>query len=450
MDTQLLLSALRARYRILLAILGITVLVTAAVSMLIPKTYVATVAMMVDSKDIQSINVSNQRSTSARDTTGFMQTQIDIINSPKVARKVIRELGLANRPDLRLAFMEETGGEGTIEDWLIDQVLLRMKVDTSQSSVIRIAYSSNDPAVSAAVANAFAKAYMDTALELRVEPSRQTAAWFDDQIKALRDTVDKAQARLTEFQKEKGIVGIDERFDVETMALSNMAAQAARSGPLSDSLGIVTINPVAQTLRTELLRSEARLAELGTRLGSDHPQYQRQLAETRKFREQLNTEIGNTPNLLGNNARRSSELRGSIAALQSRVLDLRHYRNQVGVLIREADIAERAYETAMQRAVAIKVDSRANLTNISVLNPAIPPFKAARPRIALNLALALVVGTLLGLTVIYLMEMFDRRVRSIADLEYVQVPYLGEFNAWQPQPARLLGRPSLQALPGPG
>lgn len=449
MDTQLLLSALRARYRILLAILGVTFLVAAAVSFLMPKTYIATVAMMVDSKDDQSIH-NTQSTRSLRDATGFMQTQIDIINSQKVARKVIRDLGLANRAELREQFVGETNGQGTIEDWLIDEVLRKMTVDTSQSSIIHIAYGSSNPTFSAMVANAFAKAYMATALELRVEPSRQTAAWFEDQIKVLRDNVDKAQARLTAFQKEKGIVGVDERFDVETMALSNLATQAARTGLPADGGGNPASTPMAQSLRSELVRSEARLAELGSRLGSDHPQYQRQLAETRRYREQLNAELKSIPDLIGSGVRRSTELRGSIAALQSRVLDLKHYRNQVAVLMREAEIAERAYETAMQRAVAVKVDSHANLTNISVLHPAIPPFKAARPRIKLNLALALVVGTLFGLTVIYLLEMFDRRVRSISDLEMVQVPYLGEFNSWQPQPARLLGPPSVHALPGPG
>jgi capsular polysaccharide biosynthesis protein len=120
--------------------------------------------------------------------------------------------------------------------------------------------------------------------------------------------------------------------------------------------------------------------------------------------------------------------------------------------MREAEIAEKAYETAMQRAVSARVDSRANLTNISVLNPAVAPIKPIRPRLAMNLALALVVGTLLGLTTIYLMEMFDRRVRSTNDLENaLNIPYLGEFNAWQPQAGRLLGPPHLmQTLPGPG
>ncbi len=43
-----------------------------------------------------------------------------------------------------------------------------------------------------------------------------------------------------------------------------------------------------------------------------------------------------------------------------------------------------------------KVESRASLSNVSVLNAAAVPFKPARPRIALNIGLSAIIGALLG------------------------------------------------------
>ena len=198
MNHYFLLAALRARYRIFLFILGATVLATTVVSLLLPKSYVSTVALMVDSKDEQSIG--NAQLAPVRERTGYMQTQIDLITSPKAARKVVDELRLTESPTIRAEFEEEPRGQGSIEDWLTETLLKRLKVDTSQSSVIQLAFTSVDAKFSALVANAFAKAYIDTTLALRVEPLRQTAAWFDEQIKELRDNLVQSQTRLVEYQ----------------------------------------------------------------------------------------------------------------------------------------------------------------------------------------------------------------------------------------------------------
>lgn len=452
MNPYLLLSAIRARFRVLLFVLGATVLVTTVVSLLLPKTYVATVAMLVDSKDDQSM--SNTVEAHVRERIGYLQTQADIIGSQNVARKVVNKLGLAEQPESRAAFEKATDGEGSIEDWLTVGLLKELKVDTSQSSVIYIAFPSEDPKFAAQIANAFAKAYMDTALELRVEPSRQTAAWFDEQMKGLRANLEQAQTRLTDFQKAKGLV--DERYDVETLALSDLAtevarAQGRRAGIAPPENGYAAA--VSQNVRAELLRAESRLQELSTRLGSNHPSYQRQLAETELLRTRLHSETGRNPGgQTLQNQRRVAELRGELDAQQSRVLELKQSRYQLGVLARDVEIAQKAYETALQHSVDKRVESRASLTNINILHTAVAPFNPTRPRIGLNILLSVVVGSLLGLCIIYLMEMFDHRVRSQGDLKSeLLVPVLADLSAWEPASARRLGPPGgVPVLSNPG
>ncbi|HEX6733453.1 MAG TPA: GNVR domain-containing protein [Azonexus sp.] len=453
MNPHLLLSAVRARFRILLFVLGATVLATLVVSLLMPKTYVAKAAVLIDSKDEQSM-----RNASAdfglRERIAYLQTQVDIINSQKVARKVVDSLDLASRPESREAFEKATDGEGSIEDWLALALLRDLKTDTTQSSIVQIAFPAPDAQFSALVANAFARAYVATALELRVEPSRQTAAWFDEQIRDLRGNLERAQGRLTAFQREKGLV--DERYDVESLALSDLAsevvkAQARRSGVADPAL---RESGASQSIRTELIRAESKLQEYAARLGSNHPSYQRQLAETQRLRSMLHAEGSpEAPGPTAHNRRRVAELRDELESQRARVLQLKEYRDQIAVLTRDVEIAQRAYETAMQHSLENRVESRANRTNISVLHAAVPPFKATRPIIMLNIALAMVVGTLLGLCIVYLMEMLDHRVRSRRDLHNEwPVPVLAELSSWQPPAGGRLSGPSdgLPALPNPG
>ena len=123
------------------------------------------------------------------------------------------------------------------------------------------------------------------------------------------------------------------------------------------------------------------------------------------------------------------------------------------VLTRNVETAQRTYEAAMQRAVVSQVESRASQTNVALLSPAIAPRRPSQPKLALNIVLSVLVGTMLGIGLVVLMEMFDRRVRSPADLgNEWNVPLIGELNAWHSATNPLLGSSSdaRRALPSPG
>src|SRR5262249_44246430 len=136
---------------------------------------------------------------------------------------------LAEKTGVRANFEKAAAGKGSIEDWLAENLLTRIKVDTSQSSIIRVTFSSDDPRFAAQIADGFAKAYVDTLLELRVEPTRQAAAWYDEQLKSLRANLEDAQAKLSTYLKQKGIVSADERYDVDSTRLGALSDQVVKA-----------------------------------------------------------------------------------------------------------------------------------------------------------------------------------------------------------------------------
>ncbi len=442
MNFKLILSALRARYRLFFLILFTTIATTLLVSTLLPKSYVAQVSLLLDGKDEQSLRSTNARPDWER--IGYMQTQVDILTSPKVTRRVIADQNLARNPKLIESF-RSSGSTGTFEDWLAESLSRQIKVDTSQSSLIQLSFSSADPQYSARMANAFAKAYVDTVLELRVEPTRQTSIWFDEQLKELRDNMAQAEQRLTEFQQENGIVAKDEHLDIDNIRLTSLAGQLANpgNGYAADRQTGQDSNVMVQRLKTELLRAEAKLQETSVNFGSKHPQYQRQMAEMLGLRQQVAEETANAKAIAESNAERTRQgrnrLLGEIAAQRDRVLGLKQARNQLVMLNHDVDMAQRTYDTAMQRFMASKIESRAQQTNVSVLDQAVAPSYPARPNVGLNLILALFIGSLLGLVVVSLIEMLDQRVRRLDDLsEDLQVPLLAVLsnetptNGWLP------------------
>jgi capsular polysaccharide biosynthesis protein len=164
------LLILWARRTVALAVLGLTVLTTLVVSLLMPKQYTVATSVVVDVKSPDPIAGMVLPGMMA---PGYMATQVDIINSDRVAQRVVKLLRMDESPVIREQWMEATEGKGELHAWL--GALLQKKLDVKpsrESNVINIGYTGADPAFTAAVANAFAQAYIDTNIELRVEPAQ--------------------------------------------------------------------------------------------------------------------------------------------------------------------------------------------------------------------------------------------------------------------------------------
>src|SRR6267154_134659 len=315
MNASLFISTLRARFGVFGLTLAVTVVVATALSLLWPKSYRATAALVVDTRNEQSLSDPLNAFASARERLGYMQTQVDILTSPKVALRVVNDLHLADAPKPQEQFASKKQSHGSIEEWLADKLRRDVEVNTTQSSVLEVHYTGEDPESAATIANGFAKAYMDTMLELRVEPTRQAAVWFDGQLKTLRGDLEASQARVTEYQRAHGIVSVDERLDVEQQRLTDLAKQLleteqrtlmlrgrehevydalARGTSIENVPGILEANDQIVRMKMDLLAGESKLDMLATQYGDRYPEYRRQLAENASRRRALAAELRKT------------------------------------------------------------------------------------------------------------------------------------------------------------
>jgi len=436
--TQFLLI-LNARKGVILGVLLFTVAVTTVVSLLLPKQYTATTTLIIDSKSKDPFTGQLMPSLMF---PSYMATQVDVIQSETVAQKVVRELKLASSAGTHEQFMEATEGKGDINQWLGDLLLKKLSVDPSrESSIISIAFTGTDPKFSAAIANAFAKAYLETSLDLKLVPAKQTAAWFDQQIVELRQNLDDAQQKLTAYQREKGIVESDERLDVETRRMGDLASQmvAAQSASFdagsrtrdSASLPEVINNPVVQGLKAQVSQGEGKLADLAKRVGVNHPDYQRTLAEVNSYRAQLANELNLATRGVGATAgaaqQRYNELSTAFAKQKASVLALKQQREEASLLARDVQNAQQIYDSALQRYGQSRMEAQSTQTDVAVLNPAVAPTKSSQPKVLLNIALSVFLGGLLGVGAGFMVELLDRRVRSGLDIAAgLDIPVLAE------------------------
>ena len=223
MNFSQILSIITARKWLFCLVFVLTVIVTAVTSLLIPKTYTATTSLVIDFKGSDPVTGTMMPGTLM---PSYMATQVDIIESRNVALKVVDKLGIINNPIAKERFEKELRGEGSIRDWFANQLLSGLKVNPSrESNVIEISYEGADPKFSAELANAFASAYISTNLQLKTEPAKQVAIWFEEQAKGFRQNVELAQAKLSDYQEKHGITSSEDRLDVEMARLSELSSQ---------------------------------------------------------------------------------------------------------------------------------------------------------------------------------------------------------------------------------
>lgn len=449
------LAILRARYKMALVVLAATVLPAIVLSFALPKTYTAVASVVVDTTRPDPLAAVLY---SGGLNPGVIATQMDIVQSDRVAFKVVRNLKLTENAGLREQWQNETNGEGTMEQWLATVFQKQMDVKPSrESNVISVTYKAPDPRFAAALANAFVQAYLETNIEMRVEPARMYSSFFDQRAKEARDALEKAQSRLSDFQQQKGIIASDERLDVENARLNELSTQyvglqslasdsgsrqtAARAG--ADRMQEVLANPLVAGLKADQARLEARLQELSSRLGDKNPQVIETRANLAELKSRIDAETAKVAGSLGIanniNRQRAGETKAELEAQRAKVLQMKAVRDDGAVLMRDVDNAQRTYDQIMQRLNQTTLESLATQSNVSVLSQAVAPVEPTWPKPLLVTALALFLGGLLGIGVVVARELFDRRVRSIDDVaQAVALPVIGVLPS--PNARRLFGK----------
>jgi chain length determinant protein EpsF len=432
-----LLQILRAR-RVMIAALAVSfALAGLLVSLWLPRVYLAQVALVADVKDTDPVTGNAVRSQAL---TNYLNTQADIVASRAVALKVVDKLQLANDRTLRAMFQEQTGGAGSLREWIADRLLGNLEVElTRNSNVFRIGYAAANGGDAALLANNFADAYIRTTIELKMDPARRQASWFDEQLLGLRKTLEAAQERLSNYQRENTLVTTDGRLDIETARLSGMATElVAVQGEAADArtrlaqmkraletgrseeLPDVLRNGLVQSMKADLTRAEGKLAEASERYGANHPQYVAAAAEVNSLRRRMGSELATARGSIEQAAqiaeRRATDMQAALEEQKRRILELKRANDEREVLSREVESAQRTYDAATQRASAVRLESQLDQGTVAVLAPALAPIEPARPRPLLNTIAALLFGLALGIGLAVALEWSDRRVRSAADI----------------------------------
>ena len=437
------LIIMRARWKAALVVLLLTVGGAIAISLALPRQYTANTTLLVDQ---YRPDVAGSAVYAGSPSPVFMATQVDVLKSERVALHVVRALKLADSPDLRDAWNRDTQGAGSFDAWLIEWLQRGLEVKPSRdSTVISISYKATDATLAAKTANMFAQSFLETSLQFRVDPAKQNTAVFDARARELRAQLEAAQSRLSTYQRDRGVAVVsDGALDVETARLNELSSQLVVLQSISaesssrqaqirgsgESSQEVVNNPLIITLRAQLTSAEAKLQELDSRLGSNHPQVLEARASIDALRSRLDTESRRVSSTVGVantiNRQREAEIRAALEAQRARVVRLRSAREEGMVLVREVEASQRNYDAVLTRLSQTNLETKTTQGGAYVLSEAQVPPLPSSPNIVRNALLAIVIGTVLAIAMAIIREYVDRRVRTVEELPMsLGLPLLG-------------------------
>lgn len=383
----------------------------------------------------------------------FLPSQIELVKSRDVAERVVRKLNLLANPDF-------TGGPRSAANSqlpppsseAIASAALGVKGNTDASivrgtSLIRVSYQAPSPKLAADMANAVADAYIDWNIESRFRQIGQSAEFLATQIEQTKRDIAAKEKALLAYARQEDITDVDPKANSEnfgrdySVAVADRVAKEAHYRELQNT----PANAIAETTAGGML---AQIQDEQTRLERDYneklnvykpewPAMQQLKRQVDDGRQRVRSAVQDTATKVREAARsdymtalrRETSLQAMMRAQQSEAMNQGASNSEYSNLRTEVDTKRGLLDTLLKQQGEAEVLSRLReqqLTNIRIVDRALPPGRPFKPSASRNLASALLVGTVMGVGLALFLSYLDRSLRSADQVEtYLQLPALG-------------------------
>ncbi|PYT84541.1 MAG: hypothetical protein DMG40_01240 [Acidobacteria bacterium] len=419
----------------------IATLLVAIASFKMTPIYEATARLDIEA-DTAQIQSFNDLYRQVPTDEAFIGTQIQVLESDNLAQRTIEQLGLAREPGWVLA--AGSGNDGlpaqpqNSEDKLLRLFKSRLHVQRVRDShVVNISFEGPDSSLSAKIANSLASNFIEYNFRQKYDATRQASGWMEQQLDELKAKVEKSQQALVDYERQNAIVNISDKESVVEQRLADLSrdltnAQSDRVQKESlyelvksneSQVAFVAQNDLLQRLEEKFADLKAQYVDALEQYGPKHPKVERFRSQVDEVQSLIDTERKRIVERLRNDYMaalgREKLLAAAVAKEKADVGALSQLLIQHNLLKREFDSNQQLYDSLLQRLKDATVSAGLRATNIHVVDPARPPRVPVRPQKLLNIAIGLVVGLILGVTLAFVKEALDTSIKSIEEAERV-------------------------------
>jgi succinoglycan biosynthesis transport protein ExoP len=429
------LRVLRKHRWLITGLFLVTVIAGAIWTFLQTPIYEASATVQIEPEPPKVLNIQ-EVTTIGSSAIEYYRTQYALIQSTPVSQNALDALTKAQRTAARAALGGPPDARGTPRGTLTVEPI-------RNTQLVLVKFDHPDPAVAAEVATAVAQAYVRYNLDVKLKSTREALAWLNDQLAGLRAKVQQSSEALQNYRVKSGMLGLQEQraLTAQKIADSTRAHQEAQAQRLSveaklrevsrivkdkagaDTISSVIDDPLIRRIKTELADLQVQRSKLLQTYKEKHPEVLKVDAQIQQLTQRLDVELQKTLRTLDTEFKvaraREENLLAAVIALRREGQDVNEKEIPYLALQRENESNQQLYEAVLKRVKETGVAGGIDANNVRVVEEAQAPSAPIRPRKALNLALSLVAGILVGVGAAVAIEYFDTSLKSPDDVQRV-------------------------------
>ena len=430
--------------------------------------YRASTTLLIES---QTANVVSIKEVYGLDTGSkeYLATQIEIMRGRSIAEAVVDGLGLIKqpepRPEHRPALMDlhwrswlpfglqhsASSSQPDARGRAVDAYLARLSIEPVRNTqLVRIEFDSVDPQLAAKVADAHAKAYMDSTLAARADATKSASEWMAERVESLRKDLQASEASLQAYREQEQIVDVTGLKALPAAEISNLSSRLmeVRQARASAEIAYLQVKPAAggaenllgipalladegvRRAQTSEAAAQRMVAELEKRYGASHPKMLAAQSELADATKNLNNQVRTVVESI---RKRYEAAKSEETAVEQALNHARLQYQQMGrkeskleTLQRAVDTNRQLYDLFFKRLSETSATGDLAAARARIVERAVVPRVPAKPHKGLIVSAAVLLALLFGVGVAFLLASLDNTVKSARDVEEkLKHPLLG-------------------------
>jgi succinoglycan biosynthesis transport protein ExoP len=449
-------DVLRRQWPLIIAAVGASLALVIVYLVLAKPMYTANARIMMDTRQTQVLD-KDSGANSALIDTGFVDSQVEVINSDDLILSVVRRLRLTEDPEFngsnpgllttligKITSLFDSGeppSQERIEHAVVEMIQKNLRVERVLTTyVLSLNYRAHNPAKAVTIANAIADAYLVGALEAKYQSTKRATEWLQQRSVELSEQATASDRAVQSFKAEHNIVGTSRGLmseqqlsDLNTQLVQARAATAEAKARL-DRIEAISDQDVAQTTVTDALNNPVitRLRAQYLDLAAQYADWSRRYGKTHlaavnlaNKMEELRKNIADEIHRIGDAYRSDYEIAKSReASLDKNVKELvaqAGHTGQAEVKLRDlesaADTYRNLYNTFLEKLQSATQNQSFPLSEARLISTATKPDRKSSPRTVLALVGGLVGGLCLGFGAAFARELLNDVLRTPGEVE---------------------------------
>ena len=324
---------------------------------------------------------------------------------------------------------------------LVDAVKEKISIQQVRDTrLLAIQVKDRDPELAARMANDLARNYIEFNLANKMDASKQTLEWMNNELFGLRKKLEDAERAFFQYKQTHrvfSITGKQKMAEQKIVEFNNKYLEArnrrleldARIAELGrhiqgeEDIAMVRSlvdNPMIDSIYGKIVNLELEFTRLSKVYRGKHSKMVQLKSELEKSRlrlsQEIKKELGNLKSERKVLLAREQNLEKTIAEFESDALDTSSKELKYTILQRNVNTSQNLYDLMVSRVKESNILQSSDNSNIRLVEPAQPPVKPISPNKKRNVLLALFLGLFGGVGLVFFLEYLDRSIHSEEDI----------------------------------